>query len=266
MEQEPSKENFTKAIRLIKEGKKKEGGEILIGLAKANPNDENIWLWLAVCVNNNDKKKEFLKKVLKINPDNQIAKEGLEKIIRLEMQPDLTQKISQENENSEIHHINLRLPPKKSKIVIVGGVVLIAIAIIFTFFRNNLPFQFAYTATPTDISSRCTSELLNKVRKTVIHNSYDEYLANLGPFSEDFMQIVHLDNLRNIKWDIEERGEDGCVITMTGEKNSTRYELLRFYLDLKVGKISADNQDTQYIFESFGQTRYLGGVYLNNGR
>jgi hypothetical protein len=254
-------DRLNSAIELIKSGKKKEGGQILVDLAKFKQNDENIFLWLAVCVNNRDKKKEFLQKALNINPDNHIAKEGLEKIIRSEMQPDLSLILPQEYVDERVPHGGKKKSKITPKIFIGGGVLLIVVALII-FFGKNIPNKIAEVVTPT----RCNQELLTKVKETPIIRNTGEFYTYLGEFSEAVSQIIHLNNLKNFEWFIEERGEEGCVITLLGEKNGISYNLYRFYVDLSENKVSADNQDTQDLFQVFAAANrdYLGGIYLDN--
>jgi hypothetical protein len=260
MEQETSKEKLTRAIQLIKEGKKNEGGQILVDLTKANPNDENLWLWLAVCVNNKEKKKEFLQRALNINPENQIAKEGLEKIIRSEMQPDLSQILSQENVDEGVQSDSKKKTKRLPIIVVGSGVTLIVIALIIIF-GKNIPNKIIEVVVPT----RCNQQLLTKVKETPIIDDNGEVYSYLGEFSETFQQLVHLDNLKNLEWIIEERSKEGCVVTLFGGKNAITYNLFQFYVDLSENKVSADNQDTQDLFEFFWNINrdYLGGIYLD---
>jgi len=253
-------DRLNSAIELIKSGKKKEGGQILVDLAKFKQNDENIFLWLAVCVNNIDKKKEFLQKALTISPNNHVAKEGLEKIIRSEIQPDLSLILPQEYVDERVPHGGKKKSKRLPVIVIVSGLILIVIAIII--FGKNLPNKITEVVAPT----RCNQELLTRVKDTPIINDNGEVYSYLGEFSETFQQLVHLDNLKNLNWIIEERGEEGCVVTLFGEKNAITYNLFQFYVDLDENKVSADNQDTQDLFEFFWNINrdYLGGIYLNN--
>lgn len=107
MKQNTSKENLTKAIKLIKEGKKKEGGQILLEIVYIEPKNENAWLWLSSCFKDTEKKISCLNKVLAINPNNEKAKlviEDINKIIN-KIEPgkvELNQKISPSDYNIDI--------------------------------------------------------------------------------------------------------------------------------------------------------------------
>lgn len=68
-----SKEKLSKAIDLIKIGKRKEGGQILVEIVRSEPTNETAWLWLSICVADKNKKIQCLKKVLELNPKNATA-------------------------------------------------------------------------------------------------------------------------------------------------------------------------------------------------
>lgn len=72
---------LNEAIAAIKSGDKKTGGSILSQLLKENPKNERAWLWLYKCVDTPEKKRYCLKKAIEINPNNQKAKEVLEKLL-----------------------------------------------------------------------------------------------------------------------------------------------------------------------------------------
>ncbi len=65
------------AIDLLKFDKKVEAGNIFAGLVKADPNNEQAWLGLSACVAIEDQKRDCLKQVLRINPQNENAKNML---------------------------------------------------------------------------------------------------------------------------------------------------------------------------------------------
>jgi len=83
MEPNITNEKLTKAIQLIKEGKKKEGGQILLEIVKSEPKNENAWLWLSTCYGNEKNKIQCLKKVLEINPSNENARKALNYIEKI---------------------------------------------------------------------------------------------------------------------------------------------------------------------------------------
>ncbi len=68
------------AALLIKEGNIEKGKQLLLEVLRQDPKDENAWLWMSRCVSRYDQKKECFERVLKINPQNQYALEGLTRL------------------------------------------------------------------------------------------------------------------------------------------------------------------------------------------
>src|SRR5687768_1773283 len=70
-------DKLRQAIRAIKAGDKATGRELLTQVVKIEPENELAWLWLASAVADPYQKKEYLQTVLRHNPNNKIAQEGL---------------------------------------------------------------------------------------------------------------------------------------------------------------------------------------------
>ena len=70
-------DNLRKAIAAIKSGDKNTGKQLLIQILKADSNNEQAWLWMTKVVNSDEKRIRCFKKVLEINPNNEIAKRGI---------------------------------------------------------------------------------------------------------------------------------------------------------------------------------------------
>lgn len=70
-------DRLTRAITHIKSGNKAEGGALLATLVRENPKNVTAWLWLSACVSTNKQKIYCLKKVIEINPDNDVARKAL---------------------------------------------------------------------------------------------------------------------------------------------------------------------------------------------
>ena len=68
---------FEQAAAHIRAGDIDKGRQILIDILKQNPRDENGWLWMTRCVTETEQKRYCFEKVLRINPQNQYAIEGL---------------------------------------------------------------------------------------------------------------------------------------------------------------------------------------------
>ncbi len=71
------------AIREIKAGNKRRGKEILAAILEHDRNNEQVWLWLTQTDISREQKIKSLQNVLKINPNNEVAKEGLAKMSEL---------------------------------------------------------------------------------------------------------------------------------------------------------------------------------------
>lgn len=66
------------AIDAIKTGDKATGKRLLIDeVLRANPRNEQAWLWMTQVAEADEDRINYLRHVLKINPDNDAAKRGL---------------------------------------------------------------------------------------------------------------------------------------------------------------------------------------------
>lgn len=65
------------AITEIQEGNKVTGRQLLLEIIKSDPFNENAWLWMSEVVEHDESRRECLKKVLEINPNNKMAQQGL---------------------------------------------------------------------------------------------------------------------------------------------------------------------------------------------
>jgi len=77
-------EKLTRAVQLIKDGDKTAALPILKEVVQAEPNNESAWLWLYSCVEKVEQKKYCLQQALKINPNNQNARNALLKLEKQE--------------------------------------------------------------------------------------------------------------------------------------------------------------------------------------
>jgi len=69
--------NLQQAITTIKAGDKETGKQLLIEVLKSDQRNETAWLWMTRVVDSDDERIKCLRNVLKINPNNEIAKRGL---------------------------------------------------------------------------------------------------------------------------------------------------------------------------------------------
>ncbi len=66
-------DNLQQAIDALQAGDKKRAQGLLSSIIQANPRNEMAWYWMARTVDDPERKKECLARVLAINPDNQQA-------------------------------------------------------------------------------------------------------------------------------------------------------------------------------------------------
>lgn len=73
--------NLQNGIAAFKSGKHEEARKYQIAAVKENPKDENTWGWLYQVANNDNERIECLKRVTAINPENEKAKQLLNKLL-----------------------------------------------------------------------------------------------------------------------------------------------------------------------------------------
>ncbi len=71
---------FNRAVAAYKAGNKHEARELLLDVVEQDERHEQAWLYLSALVTTLDEQQICLENVLAINPDNQRAKKGLEKV------------------------------------------------------------------------------------------------------------------------------------------------------------------------------------------
>ena len=73
-----SEDYLKQAIEAIKAGDKATGKRLLIDeVIKTNPRNEQAWLWMTQVADADEDRINYLRHVLKINPNNEAAKRGL---------------------------------------------------------------------------------------------------------------------------------------------------------------------------------------------
>lgn len=77
-------EKLQEAISSIKSGNKQLGQQLLTQIIQTEPNNEIAWLWMSAVVSE-DKRRYCVERVLKINPDNQAARQALEKLNQVQL-------------------------------------------------------------------------------------------------------------------------------------------------------------------------------------
>lgn len=66
------------AIQAIRTGNSEKGRQILEEMLEVDENNEDVWLWLCAIVDTDDDREICLENVLALNPDNAVARQGLE--------------------------------------------------------------------------------------------------------------------------------------------------------------------------------------------
>jgi len=66
------------AIEYIRMGNREEGRQMLEEILEEDENNEEVWLWLSSVVEADEDREICLENVLALNPDNMVAKKGLE--------------------------------------------------------------------------------------------------------------------------------------------------------------------------------------------
>jgi tetratricopeptide (TPR) repeat protein len=126
-------ELLQQAIGLVQVGDKRGAIKILKEIVTKDPKNENAWLWLAACFDKPENKIRSLQKVLEINPNNQKAKQALDKLTPTEpplddLVPNITQKSAKMGKpmNHQLGFIKDFL--RNLAILIAIGVVLFIVA------------------------------------------------------------------------------------------------------------------------------------------
>lgn len=95
--------DLQQAITAIKAGDKAAGKQLLIEVIKADPRNETAWLWMTQCVSTNEERVKCLQNALKINPNNEKARQALATLSTPDIPPE-----------SPITHRPLRRLPTQS--------------------------------------------------------------------------------------------------------------------------------------------------------
>ena len=73
-------ETLRQAVEDIKAGEKERAKQLLIEILQRDEDNENAWLWMTRCVDDRETKRECFEHVLTINPHNEHAIKGLERL------------------------------------------------------------------------------------------------------------------------------------------------------------------------------------------
>lgn len=76
----PSDERLKWGIAAYKQGRKQAASQYIKEAIQLDPQNEKAWLWLSGVVDSDEQRRDCLRRVLAINPDNRTARLGLEKL------------------------------------------------------------------------------------------------------------------------------------------------------------------------------------------
>lgn len=77
-------DTLAQAIAAIKAGQRDVGSQQLKAVLRADPNNETAWLWMSGIVDSPQQKRDCLQRVLSLNPNNEMARKGLEQLAQSE--------------------------------------------------------------------------------------------------------------------------------------------------------------------------------------
>ncbi|GMQ78052.1 MAG: hypothetical protein BMS9Abin02_0549 [Anaerolineae bacterium] len=80
MESEDNQKLLTRGIEAVQRGERAEAVDLLMGVVEIDRENEQAWLWLSRAVESDEQKKVCLENVLALDPENEFAKEELDKI------------------------------------------------------------------------------------------------------------------------------------------------------------------------------------------
>jgi tetratricopeptide (TPR) repeat protein len=117
------------AIGLVQVGDKSSAIKILKEIVTKDPKNENAWLWLAASFDKPENKIRSLQKVLEINPNNQKAKQALDKLAPIEpalgdLVPNSTQKVAKLREPTSPKLVFIKDFLRNLAILIIIGLAL----------------------------------------------------------------------------------------------------------------------------------------------
>jgi len=98
-------------IAALKAGQKAEARRLLERVVQQDENNETAWLWLSGAVDTDSERIHCLRETLRINPDNQHARRGLEK---LEGEVPIS-RLAQTVEKKPIQPLGIQTPPAKEE-------------------------------------------------------------------------------------------------------------------------------------------------------
>jgi len=134
---------FEEAYLAFQEGRLSNAREILTRLIKSEPGNAQYWLLMSAVVESEKEKFFCLQEVLKLDPQNPVARQGLVMLGRLPAQPDLAVPMSRQRRSWKLPPLETTVPVKrKSKQNPLRILLQVVIAVVFLSAGAFLFFQF----------------------------------------------------------------------------------------------------------------------------
>jgi hypothetical protein len=103
-------QKLTEAIAAIRAGEKQRGQELIAEILKADRSNENAWLWLTQTNITSNQKIKALQNVLKINPGNKAAQQGLAKLQQQKQSPSSSRPTQQASKSGMLKSAPTKAP------------------------------------------------------------------------------------------------------------------------------------------------------------
>jgi endonuclease YncB( thermonuclease family) len=184
----------------------------------ANPRSETAWLWLSAIVDDPDKERDCLERVLRINPDNEIAQQHLDKLNQATTAEPQPQPLEPPQESAQELPIPPATPAAKSKkrswwIWMFGalGVVALLICGLASVFLSRSGTLTSLWETPTSVQPPTATLIPLITPTTTVASDPTSQLARVTQIVDGDTIEVEIDGqhyrLRYIGIDTPEQGE-----------------------------------------------------------
>ena len=197
-------ENLIRAIELIKSGDKDSAVSILENILNEDPNNEKAWAWMYAGVNDIEKKKYCLQKVLKINPSNEKAINALRRLEQIELIDTLNADYETRNESDISAHDKEELSnsvdgtniqKNRRPILVIGsivGLILIISIIALIMLRSKGGIGIHFFSTPTPTLVPYNNEMIPVLQELIQWQSdTSDYINTKAEFLEDYQTIQY---------------------------------------------------------------------------
>lgn len=204
-----------KAISAIKAGDKLSARKMLNEILENDPTYEDAWLWLTKTTKNRARQREYLEKVLDINPDHKTAHKALEILIK--KSPTREPKSKPGNENAPNRKRN-------NLALIIGGIVLgciiigVSAGLVIELTRNNTPSTNMPAALSSHTSSPESSPVPTQPPSPTPKSEIADIIYEFEGRGDDFIQIRVPDTGRGF-WRAYHSGDSNFIVDHVSQNN-----------------------------------------------